>query len=429
MMKCHWTLVRLTGGLMLGGWMLSVTGCLSVEPKAEVPPIAATETEIDQHDAGMAEPVVVVGSETVVQGAESPEVVRKEVEMIPEVEPVVPGTPVTRHGDEIMVAGRYFRTGTPVVLWTDPGGYDGYRVERRFSQLDRAGWAETQEDGIGLDSPNRYGMRAAVLTPNERERVRGGSWDLATLQRVVDQFVLHYDASGTSAQCFKRLHDDRGLSIHFLLDVDGTLYQTLDLKERAWHATVVNSRSIGIEIANIGAYATADAAPLQEWYETDKDGVTRLTIPANARPESVRTPGFEGRPARPEVIAGEINGAELFQYDLTEAQYAALAKLTATLSAVFPNLPVDAPRNDDGTLRTTTLSAEELKTFKGVVGHYHIQTNKIDPGPALQWERILREAKALLNPEAPVLNVEAADAEALASELSSGAEREDVAPE
>jgi N-acetyl-anhydromuramyl-L-alanine amidase AmpD len=37
-----------------------------------------------------------------------------------------------------------------------------------------------------------------------------------------------------------------------MLDLDGTIYQTLDLKERASHATIANSRSIGIEIANMG---------------------------------------------------------------------------------------------------------------------------------------------------------------------------------
>jgi tyrosyl-tRNA synthetase len=46
-------------------------------------------------------------------------------------------------------------------------------------------------------------------------------------------------------QCFKVLHDARDLSVHFMLDLDGTIYQTLDLKERAWHATTSNSRSVG----------------------------------------------------------------------------------------------------------------------------------------------------------------------------------------
>ena len=323
-------------------------------------------------------------------------------------ERIVPGTPIQRYGDEIVVAGKLFRTGTPVVLWMDEDGYDGYRVERLFSELDRAGWDETMDDGVRLDSPNRYGMRAAVLTRAEQERVRGGGWDLPTLQRVVDQFVLHYDVSGTSAQCFKRLHDDRGLSIHFMLDVDGTIYQTLDLKERAWHATVANSRSIGIEIANIGAYENPDAEPLREWYETDDAGVTRLTIPAHARPERVRTADFEGRPARAEIVTGKVNGAELFQYDFTEEQYAALAKLTASLCAVFPNIACDFPRDAGGNVRETTLSTAEFKAFQGIIGHSHIQTNKIDPGPAFDWERVIGEARELLKPdgEAELLSTE-----------------------
>ena len=37
----------------------------------------------------------------------------------------------------------------------------------------------------------------------------------------------------------------------------------------------------------------------------------------------------------------------------------------------------------------------ELAAYQGVLGHYHIQTNKTDPGPALQWEKLMTEARAL----------------------------------
>ena len=49
-----------------------------------------------------------------------------------------PGTRAPRAGDEIVAAGEFFHTGTPVVLWTDAGGYDAYRVERRFSAFDES---------------------------------------------------------------------------------------------------------------------------------------------------------------------------------------------------------------------------------------------------------------------------------------------------
>ncbi|MCC5025013.1 MAG: N-acetylmuramoyl-L-alanine amidase [Candidatus Synoicihabitans palmerolidicus] len=220
-------------------------------------------------------------------------------------------------------------------MWLDEGGYDEYRIERRFSEWERAGWAESKADNPALDTPNRYGVRRSVLRDAEAERVRGGGWDLPLLQRVVDQFVLHYDASGTSRRCFARLHDDRGLSVHCMLDLDGTIYQTLDLKERAWHTTHANSRSSGIEISNIGAYPDAKAERLREWYTTDRHGQTTMIIPADAKDAFMRTTGFVARPDRSEPVCGLIHGEEFHQFDFTPEQYEALIKLTATLGAVF----------------------------------------------------------------------------------------------
>ncbi|GAB5559065.1 MAG: hypothetical protein SynsKO_07120 [Synoicihabitans sp.] len=312
---------------------------------------------------------------------------------------VIPGTLVPRFGDEIVAAGQFFRTGTPVVLWSDADGYDGYRVERRFASLARADWESSRRDVPALSSPNRYSMRSAGLSPQKREEVRGGSWTLEQLQEVVDQLVLHYDVSGTSRVCFERLHDHRGLSIHFMVDVDGTIYQTLDLKEKAWHATVANSRSIGVEIAQIGAYPSPDAKPLRDWYEEREDGSTLLTIPKSARPDSVRNQDYSGRPIRSEVVAGKINGTSLWQYDFTAEQYAALAHLAAALSEVFPKLRLEVPRDETGAVASDKLNDAALKNFGGLIGHFHIQTNKVDPGPAFQWERVLEEARKLLQPD------------------------------
>jgi hypothetical protein len=111
-----------------------------------------------------------------------------------------PGTPAHRTGDEIVAAGQFFHTGTPVVLWTDAGGYDAYRVERRFGPIDESAWETSKFKVKDLHTPNRYGLRRSVLSTEDAERVRGGGWDLALLQQVVDQFVIHFDASGTSRQ-------------------------------------------------------------------------------------------------------------------------------------------------------------------------------------------------------------------------------------
>lgn len=310
-----------------------------------------------------------------------------------------PGDPLARQGDEIMVAGQLFHTGTKVVLWGDPGGYDAYRVERRFGSIEKADWASLLADKQTEKSkptPNRYGTRRSRLTPEELERVRGGGWDLPLLQRVVDQFVLHYDVAGVSRTCFRVLHDERNLSVHFMLDLDGTIYQTLDLKERAWHASTSNDRSVGIEIANIGAYRVGAENPFTRWYQTDSNGVVRIQLPERLGGAGILTSNFVGQPARNLPVRGTIQGMELEQYDFTPEQYAALMRLTAALCRIFPEMPCRYPVDDRGQLVPRKLEDDQLATYQGILGHYHIQANKQDPGPAFDWEGVIGGARMLL---------------------------------
>ncbi len=308
------------------------------------------------------------------------------------------GTFAERKGDEIIVAGKMVHTGTRVVTWMDPGGFDAYRTERRFAPFEESDFNASKEKVKDLNSPARYNLRKAGLTTNEIERVRGGGWDLPLLQRVVDQFVLHFDVCGTSRQCFNILHDHRGLSVHFMLDVDGTIYQTLDLKERAFHATSSNTRSIGIEIANIGAYSSKEKDPFDKWYQRNEDGTTTLIFQKFLKPESIYTPNFVGHPARPDPVVGEVQGKEMRQYDYTPQQYEALVKLTATLCKIFPKLNCDYPRDADGKLITRKLPDDQLENYQGVLGHYHVQSNKTDPGPALQWDYLIENARRIVEP-------------------------------
>ena len=263
-----------------------------------------------------------------------------------------------RHGDEIIVCGRPYRIGTRVVLWSDEGGYDAYRTSRRFVPFERSDWkntlAEMRAGGLTFaasetqeTSPDRYDLRfgSAVdtaFTPEQLEQVRGGGWPLPLLQEKIDQFVLHYDVCGTSAQCFYILHDVRGLSVHFLLDVDGTIYQTLDLKERARHATKSNDRSIGVEIANIGAYPVGEDNPFEKWYAAD-GSAARLIFPPGVRGRE-RFAEKTLRPRHAAPVTGTIRGTEYVQYDYTPEQYAALAKLAAALCDIFPRLRPEMPR-------------------------------------------------------------------------------------
>jgi N-acetyl-anhydromuramyl-L-alanine amidase AmpD len=309
------------------------------------------------------------------------------------------GRELERGGDEIVVCGRLFHTGTRVVLWSDPGGFDAYRVHRRFSDREQT----SPRDG---DSPHRYGDRRVTHSADEAARIEDIGWTLDDARAHIDQFVLHYDVCGTSRRCFEVLHDLRGLSVHFMLDIDGTIYQTLDVKERAWHAGTANDRSVGIEIAHIGAYPESDRGAIERWYRRDAEGWPILTPPADWRPIDARLAGGRGdvtivfdrdslRSARPDLIGGEINGRALVQFDYTDAQYEALIRLTATLSAVLSGIGLDAPRDADGRVVPGVLDEAALADFRGVLGHYHITRGKIDPGPAMDWDRLLEGARRL----------------------------------
>jgi N-acetyl-anhydromuramyl-L-alanine amidase AmpD len=255
-------------------------------------------------------------------------------------------------GEEIRVCGRRFYVGVPVVLWSEEPHYDGSSEAPRFG-------VETAASPKG----RRYQPGRKVSGAEGRTLVEPGSEDLDRLRDVVDQFVLHYDAAGTSQRCFQVLQDERGLSVHFLLDVDGTIYQTLDLRDQAWHATKANPRSIGIEIANLGAVPPGQA------------------------------PAADSKTKR---IRGVVQGIELEQPEFTPQQYDALAKLAAALCTIFPKIAPDAPRDPSGVVRTTALSDAEFADFHGILGHLHVQTNKQDPGPAFDWENFLAAVRGNL---------------------------------
>lgn len=296
-----------------------------------------------------------------------------------------PGDRLARRGDEIIVCGQLIHTGAPVVTWLDPGGYDAYRLEQKFNPT-----ATMPSMPVSKD-PARYDSWRYPLPKELDEAVRARSWKLEELQQVVDQFVIHYDVCGTAKQCFKVLHDMRGLSVQFLLDIDGTIYQTLDLKERAWHAGNANSRSVGVEIAHIGAYP--DTKTLDKWYQRDATGRLRITLPETMGDGGVRTPGFVGRPARPELIRGVVQGRQLVQYDFTNEQYASLIRLTAALCRTFPRIKCDMPRDECGNVVNRVLTKDEYEAFGGLLGHWHITAQKIDPGPAFDWFRVINGAR------------------------------------
>lgn len=285
-------------------------------------------------------------------------------------------------GGHLIVAGRALPCRSRVITFEDRQGFNAHSERCAFSD---AILPHTQDEDLRV--AQRFGTRStegmsAALTTS----VAHHGWDLPELQERIDQFVLHYDACHDSTQCFEVLHDQRGLSVHFLLDLDGTLYQTLDLAARARHATRANDRSVGIEIAQLGARASAEE--LAKAYVADDQGRDWLRLPRRTTGRGFLRTGAWVMPARTGLFHGEINGRALVQHDFTAAQYQTLRTLLTDLHEIFPRIRLAPPRDAEGRLIPRCLSAGEFAAFQGVLGHFHVQAGKSDPGVAFDWQRL-----------------------------------------
>lgn len=263
-----------------------------------------------------------------------------------------PAPPHPTRGTAIIAAGQAFDVGRTVVLWNDEQGFNAY--ERRC--IDQSGGC------CDFDS-ERYGIRKGLVTRS-----------LENLQSIVSQFVLHFDGCVNSRSCFKSMHNRTrpgggtgcGLSAHFMIDTDGTIYQTLDLAERAYHAEQENSISVGVEICNRGRYNPTEMAKLPAEWRT--------------------------RPRRDVVI----NGFKYNAYEFRPEQYESIVALTRTLLRIFPKLKPEVPERNGEVLMETLINPLD---FHGIVGHLHVDLDKQkwDPG-ALDWKRILRALQGFVFP-------------------------------
>ena len=74
-----------------------------------------------------------------------------------------------------------------------------------------------------------------------------------------------------------------------------------------------------------------------------------------------------------------------------------------TCALPISKLKCDYPRDAQGKLVPHKLPDEELEKYRGILGHFHIQTNKVDPGPAFQWDTVVQGARRLLLPATPAV--------------------------
>jgi peptidoglycan hydrolase-like protein with peptidoglycan-binding domain len=182
-------------------------------------------------------------------------------------------------------------------------------------------------------------------------------------QRKIRYFVNHWDVCLSSHMCATLL-DKRGVSVHFLIDNDGTIYQTLDMQHAAWHAgsSRTNRASVGVEITNA-------------YYPKYQDIYVER--------------GFGERPV---VDDAWVHGNKLDPFlGFYPQQLEALKALWQAIHATT-GIPYETPENQFGKTSTVYQQNVVYGNFTGFVSHYHLTKRKIDCA-GLDLKKLLEEVK------------------------------------
>lgn len=146
------------------------------------------------------------------------------------------------------------------------------------------------------------------------------------------------------------------LSIHFVVDWAGIVYQMADTELRGAHcrAQGLNGLSIGIEFIGRGSALDAPSR-----------NVVR------------------------DLVEETLHGRRVKYYELTDAQTRTGVKLNRTLCNLY-GLPFRVPVDADGRPHLSLLSDSQMRAFTGCVAHGHAEAKKIDCG--LKLLRAIHEA-------------------------------------
>ena len=178
----------------------------------------------------------------------------------------------------------------------------------------------------------------------------GGYYDNAgKKERKPIVFVNHWDVCLSAESCAQILNKKK-ISVHFCIDNDGTIYQTLDTQHGGWHAGNYqgNKNGIGVEISN--AYYTK----YQDWYVEN---------------------GFGERPL---MENAQVHGKTLTPFLwFYPAQIAALKALWKAVHLGL-GIPLDCPLDANGELLLGVHEPSVKGKFHGFNNHYNYTTNKRD---------------------------------------------------
>ncbi len=180
---------------------------------------------------------------------------------------------------------------------------------------------------------------------------------LDILADKITMFVIHHDGMWNSAGTYMVLKE-RGLSTSLMIDNDGTIYQPIDLRDNTFHGGDVNHYSIGMDLTLRTKFDDRNSPEVQAYIKS-----------------------------RGGLFTERINGGYVTTPGYTDGQYQALIALILGLHKVLPKIKLFPPMDAEGNVIMTKI--QDYRNFQGWIGHMHLTTNRMDPGPGFDWRRVL----------------------------------------
>lgn len=243
-----------------------------------------------------------------------------------------------------LLAGRRLTMPVPI-------NSERYRFEEELERA-RSMMAEADEPRpVGSWFRKRSDSDEATVEPSDYDKALG----------LIDLVILHDSRTHTAREAFNNLAR-RHKSTHFVVDYDGTVYQTLDLGWEADHTDIssVDRRSVSVDLVNP---VTTERPPMHE--------------------------GADEAHRRPLSNFVHIHGREHQHWGYTKAQWTSMLALIEGLVARLPALTPDLPLTEGGEVVMTSLPAH-AESFKGVLGHLHVSRRALDPGAGFDWAGVQR---------------------------------------
>jgi hypothetical protein len=243
-------------------------------------------------------------------------------------------------GTSIVACDQKFDIGRKVVLWSDTGGFDSY-LENTVK--------------IPVEDRKTGKVTTTVIAGKRYSERNPKNMTLEQLRKKICNFTVHHSATWRASSCYQALQNQRKLSVNFMIDddKDATIYQCLDIREIGWSQGVCNATGPGVEICWQPAYFALPGA----YSEANRK---KYGVPDH------------------KIVTDTLRGQKLKSFAPTDAQVESCIALIWGFCELFPDVKPEFPKDKSGKILKTHLTSNPA-LYNGLLGHFHITANKIDP--------------------------------------------------